>query len=415
MVTQRPQAANVDTASKRGLRALVASNAISTLGDGAFVAAAPLAAAAITRNPAAIALVAAAETLPWVVVSPIAGVFVDRWQRRRTMIVADLLRAFGVAALAAMIVFGVASVPVIAVCAFLIVTGIVFHSAAAEIVIADLTKRDEHALNAVNGQIQSTTTLGRQLLGPPLGSLVWAWRPWLPFAFDAVSFVGSAVLLWLVPKGDLPARTNGTVWQQMKDGAQFLMRHRELRLLAVLTGAANLSVNAGLATLVLFATDPHGLAITGAAYGLLLAAMSLGGLTGGLVAPRLLKAVGYGRAFTISLLVEAASWVAIALGENRYLAGAGLAIIGFTLTTKSVIIVGTRQKNVPSDLLGRVISAYRVVGNGTAPIGALVGGLVAAAWGLRTAMLFAALVLVPLALVSSRVFRRPTSQLPTAS
>lgn len=409
MTVTRPQPATVDVPAKRGLRAILAATGISTIGDGAFVAAAPLAAAAITRDPAAVAMVMAAETLPWVVVAPFAGVFVDRWPRRTTMIVADALRGIAVAALAVLIAMGSVSVALIAGCAFLVMTGIVFHSAASEAIIADLTQRDEHHLHVTNGRLQSATTAGRQLIGPPSGSWSYTLYAWLPFAADAISFILSAAMIWLVPRREITVAPRKGIWASLREGAVYLARHRELRLLAALTGAANLSVNAGLATLVLYATDSNGLSITEARYGLLLAAMAVGGLLGGLSVARILRKLGDRTVFVSAMLVEAAAWLAILLTRNAFAAGAAISAIGFTVALKSVVIMGMRQRLVPSELLGRVISAYRVVGNGTAPLGALVGGLLGAAWGLRAPMVFAAAVLPIAAALGLRAFRRSQS------
>lgn len=406
MTVTRPQPTQPDITAKRGLRALLASTGVSTIGDGAFLAAAPLAAAAVTRDPAAIAMVAAAETLPWVIIAPFAGVFVDRWPRRTTMIMADALRGIAVAALAVLVAISTASVPMIAACAFMIITGMVFHSAAAEAIIADITERDEHTLHTINGRMQSATTAGRQLLGPPAGSWSYTVAAWLPFAADAISFMLSAALLWFVPRRDIQTPARDGIWSAMREGAAYLIRHPKLRLLAVLTGAANLSISAGLATLVLYATDSGGLSISEARYGLLIAGMAVGGLLGGLCAARVLRRVGDRTVFVAGLLAEAVAWLVILTARDALIAGAGICVIGFTVALKSVVIIGTRQRLVPTELLGRVISAYRVVGNGTAPLGALLGGLIGTAWGLRAPMIFAAAVLPIAAALALRAFRR---------
>jgi predicted MFS family arabinose efflux permease len=409
MASTRSEDAPAHGSVRRGLRAIIAANAVSTLGDGAFIAAAPLAAAALTRDPAAVALVSAAETLPWVIVAPFAGVFVDRWPRRSTMIGADTTRAVAVGILALMTVAELVSVPAIALCAFVIMAGTVFHSAAAEAVVADLAGREPDRLNRVNGALQTTTTSGRQMLGPPAGSWSWSIAGWLPFAFDAVSFALSAVTLLFVPRQDKTATQRNRIWHSMKEGASFLLHHSQIRLLAILTGVANLSVNAGLAILVLYATDANGLSISVAGYGLLLTLMAVGGLAGGVAVPRVLRLVDDRVAFAAGMLAEAIAWVTILLTRSPVVAGGALAVIGFTVAIKSVIIMGTRQRLVPSDLLGRVISAYRVIGNGMAPIGAVVGGLIAHQWGLRAGLAFAALVLPFGAIAALRALRHPNS------
>ena len=379
--------------AKRGLRAIVSSAGVSTVGDGVFLAAAPLAAATVTRNPAALGTVLAAEMLPWLIVAPFAGVFVDRWPRRVTMIAADVSRGVVVAVLAVLVALNMATVPAIAGCVFLIMSGLVFHSASSEAIVADLARRDEQVLHTVNGRIQSVNTVGGQLLGPPLGSWSYAIRGWIPFAADALSFMMSGLLLLFVPRVQAPSGRRQAVWDSMRQGSSYLARHRELRSLAVLTAAANLSANAGMATLVLFATDPSGLAVPESRYGLLLAAMAMGGLISGLAAPHVIRILSTRVVFVASIFLEGLAWAILLASRLSPIAALALFILGSTFTLKTVVIQGARQRMVPPELLGRVISAYRIVGNGSAPVGALFGGIMASLWGLRAPMIFAAIVL----------------------
>lgn len=396
-----------NVSARRGLRALLVANSVSSVGDGAFLAAAPLAAAAITRDPTAVAVVAAAEYLPWLVVSPFAGVYVDRWPKRPVMIWADVLRGLAVAVLAVLMAVGGASIPAIALCAAAMVAGTVFHSAAAEGTIADLTGRDEDQLHLVNGRLQATTTTGRQLLGPPAGSLVFAAANWLPFAADAVSFLASAALLPLVPNNPAETQARAKMWPALREGARYLIRHRELRTLAVLTAAANLSVAAGMATLVLFATAPDGLNLTTAAYGLLLAAMAVGGIVGGFIAGRVTKKLGARSTVIASLAVELVGWILLAQTHSAVAAGLLLALLWVSFAVLSVVIMSTRQRQTPPELLGRVISAYRIVGNGVSPLGALAGGLAATTWGLRAPMFLAAAILIVAIVIAIRDLQTP--------
>ncbi|MBN1174823.1 MAG: MFS transporter [Micromonosporaceae bacterium] len=389
--------------ARRGLRALVAATAISSAGDGAFVAAAPLAAAAVTRDPALVALVTAAEYLPWLVVAPFAGFFVDRWPRRSTVIVADLLRMGLVGILAVLLATGSASITVIALCAFGIVTGNVFHSASTEAMIADLTGRDEALLHTVNGRQQAAYTGGRQLAGPPLGSWLFGLARWLPFALDAVSFLVSGLLLMVVPRRPAVAERAEGIWRSLRRSTGFLLGHRTLRSLALLTAAGNISINMVLGILVLYATDDHGLGITESGYGLLLAAMAAGGVLGGFLASRVIGWLGPRVAVIGGLAAEGGAWLALAATSHPLIAGAALALGYVGVAVVSVVVMSTRQRQVPPGQLGQVISAFRVIGNGPGPLGAIIGGLIAAAAGLRAPILVAAAVTLLAVLLVLRI------------
>ncbi len=381
----------------------MAATATSSVGDGAFIAAAPLAAAVVTRNPTAVAAVTAAEYLPWVLVAPFAGYYVDRWPKRTTMIVADLVRAVLVAVLALMIATGLASIPAIAACAFLIVAGNVFHSAAAEATIADLTDLDDTLLHTVNGRQQAAYTGGRQLIGPPLGSLSFSVTRWLPFAFDAISFLASALLVALVPPRPAARPRSKGMWRALRESTAYLLAHRDLRTLALLTAAGNFSINMVMGILVLYATDPDGLGITEAGYGLLLVAMAVGGVAGGFITPRVIARLGSRATMIAGLTAQGAAWLVVAATRQPLVAGTALALAFVGVTLVSVVVMTTRQKQAPPELLGQVISAFRIVGNGPAPLGALVGGAIAGLAGLSAPIFVAAAVALAAVLLALRV------------
>jgi MFS family permease len=96
----------------RSLATLLAAGAVSNLGDGVTLAAAPLLGASVTRDPRAIGAVGVAWSLPWLLFALVSGAVVDRSDRRRLMVGADLVRVVG---LAAAVVGGRASIPALAI------------------------------------------------------------------------------------------------------------------------------------------------------------------------------------------------------------------------------------------------------------------------------------------------------------
>lgn len=379
-------------AVRRGMRSLLAATAVSSVGDGVFVAAAPLAAATVTRNPGAVALVTTAECLPWIVVAPFAGYYVDRWPKRPTMIVADLARTVLVAVLAVAVAVEAAPIPTLALCAFGVAAGNVFHSASVEATIARITARDHAVLPRSNGHQQVASTGGRQLFGPPLGSLSFTAARWLPFALDAASFLASAVLLADLPAERVRRDDAPGLWRSLRRSTHFLLSHRDLRTLAVLTAVANVNAYLVLSILVLYATDAGGLRMSEAGYGVLLIAMAAGGVTGGLLAPQLIGRLGSRTTIITGLGGEGVAWLLVASTHEPAVAGVALAMASVGLSCVSIVVTTARQSQVPPELLGQVISAFRMIGNGIGPVGALAGGALAMWAGLRVPILLAAAV-----------------------
>ena len=366
------------------------ANTISSTGDGAFVAALPLLAVTITRDPRLVAVVTAATFLPWLLLSLPAGAVVDRYDRAALMWRAQAVQAAVVAVVAILIVAHRADIEVLAVGGLLLGSAEVIFSNAAQSVLPALVPPD--LLPKANGSQQVSLTVGESFLGPPVGSLLFAAAAALPFGLDAASFAGSAALLAGLP------RTNGTredtkrptIRAQIAEGLRWLAGHRLLRLVAVLLGIYNFANQMGQAILVLLATQVLHVSTRG--YGLLLAASAVGSVVGGLVNPVLTRRLGLLPSLILPAVATAAAFVGLGLAPDPAVAAALLAVQGFSVTMWNVVTVSLRQRIVPGHLLGRVNSVYRMLGWGLMPVGALAGGFVAHAAGLRAPYVVAGLL-----------------------
>ncbi|WIY00552.1 MFS transporter [Amycolatopsis mongoliensis] len=257
-------------------------------------------------------------------------------------------------------------------------------STTAQAILPDLVARP--LLPRANGRQQAVTTITEQFAGPPLGSLLFGVAAALPFALDAVSFALSAVLVATLPRRARGARPRSAV----RDGLAWLLRHRLLRTLAILVGVNAFCGQLAAATLVLLATQVVHLDARG--YGLLLGGAALGSVLGGLVNARIVAGIGARAALLTALVVNVGAFAGIGLSRDAVVLGAFLAVTGFVTTLWNIVTVGLRQQLVPSSLLGRVTSAYRLLAWGLIPAGTLAGGLVAHGLGLRAPYLVAAAV-----------------------
>jgi len=185
-------------------------------------------------------------------------------------------------------------------------------------------------------------------------------------------------------------------------------------VVAVLVGVYNFANQMGQAVLVLLATEA--LHVGSRGYGFLLAACAVGSVIGGLVCPALARRLGFLPSLVIGGAIGAGVFVGIGLAPDAAVAAVLLAAQGFGVTLWNVVTVSLRQQIVPADLLGRVNSVYRMLGWGLMPAGALAGGFVAHAAGLRAPYLaagaltgLALLATLPLLLSAGRATHpRPT-------
>jgi predicted MFS family arabinose efflux permease len=205
----------------------------------------------------------------------------------------------------------------------------------------------------------------------------------LPFTVDAVSFLVSGVIVLSlagvvhrVPRTDAPAPLR----QALGEGLRFLWGSQVLRTLCLLLAVFNAMSAAVLGVLVLFAQETLGLSERG--YGVLLVVFAVGGVLGMAVSSRLRAAMGTSGIVPLVLGVQSAAMLLVGLVPTVPTAAVGFALAGATGGLWNVVTISLRQRIVPDALLGRVTSAYRVIGLGAMPIGSAVGGLVARAYGL---------------------------------
>ncbi|MGW4303545.1 MFS transporter [Streptomyces sp. NPDC004646] len=389
-----------------GFGRLWTAQTVSSLGDGVSHAALPLLALSLTREPMVLAVVTAAGTLPWVLFGVVGGALVDRWDRRRTMWVTDVARAVLLAVPAVAAVFGVLSIPLLAVVAFLLGLGGLFFDTAAAAYLPDLLGRDAVLLERANSRLRGAQTAASGFAGPPAGSALLAWGRAVPLLADAVSFAFSAVLVRSLPAVPRPVpRVRESLLRQARAGASYVFRDGLLLGLALRPAVGNVAFLAVETVLALFAHDRLGVGAFG--FGLLLTAEAAGGLLGAGVASLLGRRLGTGAALSCTAVVEGLAVLGLAVAPNAYVAGLALAVCGAGMGATMVLGPSLRQAVVPGRLMGRVVSTSRMLAMCAAPFGAFLGGWLAADYGVRAPLCVAGgLLLVMTAVTASMTSNR---------
>ncbi|MGN5631005.1 MFS transporter [Streptomyces sp. AC154] len=376
-----------------GFGRLWTAQTVSSLGDGVTHAALPLLALTLTRDPMALAVVTAAGTLPWLLFGVVGGALMDRWDRRRTMWVADTARAVLLVMPAAAAVLGVLSIPLLAAVAFLLGLGGLFFDTAATAYLPDLLGRDPVHLERANSRLRGAQTAMSGFAGPPAGSALLTLGRAVPLVADAVSFALSALLVRSLPAVPRPAGgVRASLLREARDGASYVFRDRLLLGLALRPAVGNVAFLAVETVLALFAHDRLGIGTFG--FGLLLTAEATGGLLGAGIASFLGRRLGTGTALTCTAASEGLAVLGLAAAPNPYLAGFALAVCGAGMGATMVLAPSLRQAIVPARLMGRVASTSRMLAMCAAPFGAFAGGWLATAYDVRTPLYAAAGVLL---------------------
>ena len=330
--------------------------------------------------------------IPWLIFSLLSGALVDRLDRKRLMWRVDAVRAAMMLALAVGVAGHFARIPMLIGVGFVLGTCETLFANAALAILPSVVAKDR--LEPANSRLAGVQVVSEQFVGPPLGSLLFAAAAALPFFLDSASFVGGALLV-LSMRGTFRAGGDASVAEDrpsiredIAEGVAWLWRHKLLRSLSVLLGIWNLVGSATMAIFVLYALEV--LHLKPAAYGILLTGFALGSLAGSVLARRMGAKLGTGTALLACVALDGVACAIIGATSAAVIAGAMMAVQGAVGTTSYVLLVSLRQEIIPDRLLGRVSSVFRLVGVGTMPIGALLGGLMASAFGLRSPFFAAA-------------------------
>ncbi|SDO57617.1 MFS transporter [Lentzea jiangxiensis] len=380
---------------------LFGATLVSAVGTGMHAAALPLLVLQSTSSPMALSFVVMAAEIPWVLLSLHAGVAVDRLDRRRVMVWADLGRFVVLVALAVLVLTARVNLLWLVLAAFLLGVGQVFFDIAAQSAVPEFVSRDPRSLATANGRIVAADSGGEDFAGPPLGSALFAVWNVLPFAANAVSFAASGLLIFSIRADAKPENTSGAPRKSMRsdivEGIRWLSGNRTLRALAVVSCLGNVAVTAQFAMLALLAKDVLGLPDLG--FGLLLTATAVGATVGGLAAAAAGKRFGPGTVMIVGKAGVGAAILVLGLVADAWVAATMMIVTGALMTAEKVVVSTLRQQIVPDELLGRVLSSSRFVVMIGGPVGAALGGVLASAFGAQVSYVVAGVFLILVALV----------------
>jgi len=354
----------------------------SNVGDGIVLAALPLLAASITREPMAVAATTIAIRLPWLIFGLFAGVIVDRTDRLRLMITTDLGRAVAFAGIALVVATDNMTLLILYAAVFGVGVLETLFDTAAMSLTPSLVEPDQ--LEHANARINGAQIAANEFIGPPVGAALFAIAAAVPFGVNAVTFAVSVVVLLTVGGRFRPQRVERlSVVGDIRDGFGFLWREPVIRAFAVGAGVINLGSTAAISVLVLHAQE--NLLLDELGFGLLLASAAVGGVSGAQLAPRIIYRMGRRTSVLTSVGAVVAGIAVMGAANSLLVAGAGFALFGFAAEIWNIVSVTYRQAATPDAMLGRVMSGFRVIAYGAFPIGATLGGLIASAVSLRAA------------------------------
>ncbi len=404
---------------RRNTTLILGGQAITLLGDYVAILALPLFVLELTGSALDLGLTTAFETIPTLLFGFAAGVVIDRIPVRRALVVADLGRAAAFAVLAVAVATGAAELWMVFLVAFLVGSMTVGFDSGFQAWLPSLVPPT--ALVGMNSKLQFIRTAA-WTVGPPVAGFLavrGAGGFTAAFVLNAVTFaLSAAVVLALSELRPRPKGEHPPWWASLTEGLGYLWRDSLLRSATLAATGLNLVFAAMEALLVLFALDRLGIE-SERMVGWLFAGHALVGAAGVVAAPFLTRRFGLGRTFILGLSLPAIgflvlNFVAPQLAERSDLtatlvaiAPAGIALAGLSVT--NVAFMTLRQQLPPPAVLGRVIAASRTLAWAGLPIGPVVGGAIADAYGLGVVYGGAALLLLAITatLMTTRLWRVP--------
>ena len=361
---------------RRNYLTLWGGKLVSATGSQMTQIAFPLLVLALTQSAAIAGLAGALRMLPYLLLSLPAGALVDRWDRRRVMLLCDSGRALALGSIPLALLLGHLSVLHICLVAVVEGTLFVFFDIAEVAVLPGIVTQEE--MPAAVAQYISLTDGVTMLLGPALGGALFAIGRMVPFLLDAVSYAASVLALWRVelPKQIAPdEQANPLNWRTMRDdiaaGVVWLWRQRTVRALTALLAAGNCLV-AGEALLVIVLAER--LHATAPEVGLILGLGGCGAVFGALLAERVVRRLTFAQAFIGGSWLVALIWLLYAVAPTAFALGLVMAGLGAVYAVINVAQYSYRMSLIPDALQGRINSIIRLMLYGSLPLGLAVAG-----------------------------------------
>jgi MFS family permease len=369
------------------------ATAISNLGDGISGVAYPWVASAVTRSPLLIAAAGFASRLPWLIFTLHAGVITDRFDRRKLIVAMDAARGILTLVVGAIVLLNKDSLPslnelssitdletnwplyiTLLITAFLFGLAEVLRDNSAQTLMPSVVEADN--LEKANGRLWSAESLTNSFIGPPLGSFIIGIAIYLPFFVDAGSFFVAVALIASISGSFKPIqekpREKINFKSEIKEGFRWLWSHDLLRPMAIILGALNLLGTMVAATFILYTQEVLNTSVF--VFAVLGTAGAIGGIAGGLIAPKISEKIGSGPSLWLALAMGPIGAVIIGTTSAWQIVWVVLLFQSFFGVLWNTITVSLRQRIIPTRLLGRVNSVYRFFGWGSIPIGMFLGG-----------------------------------------
>jgi len=319
-----------------------------------------------------IGIVAMAQYLGIPLMGPIAGMMVDRWDKRWTMLGCDIVRLVAVAVIPVAYWFGVLSTPLLFLCVALVSSATIFFTVGTLVTVPAVVPR-QHLVRAFS-RLEGSRTVS-EVGGPSLAAALYQAFGVAALLVDAATYLISAVCFrWMRPWGVRTVQ-EGSVWARLTLG--FRLNWADPVLRRVVIAAVTLNSGGPIFVTVLPVLAYRGLHMSVAALGVAMSVGAAGAVVGAVVAPKISDRLGMGRTMAWGLLLHNLVGLGVLAAPTlppTPVIATTMAFYGFFMSCINVCSAPVRQSRMGEDNQGTMHAAFRSATWGVIPLAALVGG-----------------------------------------
>jgi MFS family permease len=369
----------------------------SSVGGSVSLLAFPLLALTLTGSAFQASIVTALRTVPRILCMLFAGALVDRWNRKRLMIICDIGRALSVISIP--LAFSLGHLTIWQLCINALLEGTLqsFFDIAYSSGLVQVVSNDQlSSAMAQEEVVEGITTL----LGPALSGALYSISVMFPFLIDGISYIVSIVTLSSIRTPFQLPRTlkRRHLLHEIREGFAWMWRQPVLRAMNVINSVMALITPGSTLVIIVVARQQHASTLM---IGIIMACGGIGAVLGSLLAPRMRRILSVGHSIVLVRWIFALAWPFYAFLPHPYLLGIVEFMIGFSDPLEDVPYFSYRLAIIPDELRGRVISACRLFTSISNPLGLVVTGWSLEQLGPRPTIIIASCVLILLALIVS--------------
>ncbi len=379
---------------------------VSSVGSQVSLLAFPLLLLALTHSPAQAGLIGALRGLPYLLLGLPAGALVDRWDRKRVMIVCDSGRALALGSIPLALALGHLTVLHLYLVSLIEGTLFIFFNLSETACLPRVVTKEQ--LPAAVAQDQATYATS-ELLGPSLGGLLYTLGRVVPFLADTLSYVISVLSLLCIKtefQAERAEAARASLLAEMKEGLLWLWRQPLVRFLAVIVGGMNLT-GAGYSLIVIVLAQR--LHATSFAIGLILAGAGVGNMLGTLLTPPIQKRFSFRQIMVGAMWVLAFTWPLFVFAPDLLTLGIVTALTIIAVPVQGITQFSYRLKLIPDHLQGRVNAPFRIIVWCSQPLGLGLTGVLLQAFGPAATVwiLFVPQIVLAVATTLNKAMRQP--------